>query len=416
MGFLKPEEQLKILKKGAVDLISEAELLKKLEKSHKENRPLIVKFGADPTRPDLHLGHTVVLNKLKAFQDLGHRVLFLIGDFTAMIGDPTGKNETRPPLTKEAIEANAKTYEKQVFKVLDPNKTELVYNSSWINKLTPSDMIKISAHYTVARMLERDDFEKRYKGGVPIAIHEFLYPLMQGWDSVALKSDIELGGTDQKFNLLVGRDLQKAWGQEPQCILTMPILEGLDGIQKMSKSLDNYIGIEETPREFFGKTMRISDELMIRYYELLTDFTPEQIQKMSDDMAHGRAHPREIKVHLAKLLVARFHSDEAALAAEEEFNRIFKDKGVPDDMPEHRLSISSLEGQCVLHGELDFCQLLKLLDLAPSTSEARRLILGQAVSLQNEKIKDFKTKSLPISGDEWILRAGKKKFAKVIFQ
>lgn len=298
--MMSPEEQLERIAFGAADLISREELLKKLKKCQQEKKPLRVKFGADPNRPDIHLGHTVVINKLRTFQELGHHVLFLIGDFTAMIGDPSGKNQTRPILTPEEIAENAKTYAKQIFKILDPDKTEIVYNSKWLNPLTSVEFIKLSAKYTVARMLERDDFSKRYKGGVPIAIHEFLYPLTQGYDSVALHSDIELGGTDQTFNLLVGRDLQSHYGQEPQCVLTMPILEGLDGVQKMSKSLDNYISVVDSPKDMFGKTMRVSDELMFRFYQLLTDLSPQEVKNLQSRVEQGLQHPREVKVNLAK--------------------------------------------------------------------------------------------------------------------
>lgn len=410
MGFFKatPSEQLKELKKGVVDLVSEEELLKKLERAYKTEKPLIVKLGADPTRPDLHLGHTVVLNKLRQFQDFGHQVQFLIGSFTAMIGDPTGKNETRPPLTRETVMEYAKTYEKQIFKVLDPEKTKIVYNSEWLDPLKPQDFIKITSHYTVARMLERDDFEKRYKSGTPIAIHEFLYPLMQGYDSVAMKADVELGGTDQKFNLLVGRDLQRAWGQEPQCIITSPILEGLDGVNKMSKSLDNYIGIEESPRDIFGKTMRVSDELMIRYYELLTDVSSSELAKLQADMKSGALNPRNVKVRLAKEFVKRFHGAAAAEGAEEEFNRIFVNKGVPDDMPEFKMPADRFSG------EIDVSAFLKELDLVPSTSEARRLLQSNAVEIAGAKVTQPRATFSFKAGEEVIVKVGKKKFAKLL--
>ena len=405
--FATPSEQLVELRKGVVDLVSEPELLKKLERSYKENKPLNIKLGADPTRPDLHIGHTVVINKLKAFQTLGHHIHFLIGDFTASIGDPSGKNETRPPLSREAIVKNAETYQAQIFKILDPVKTEIVYNSTWINKLTPSDFIRLSSHQTVARMLERDDFEKRYKGGVPISLHEFLYPMMQGYDSVALKSDVELGGTDQKFNLLVGRDLQRAYGQEPQCIITMPILEGLDGVQKMSKSLDNYIGVEDSPRDMFGKTMRVSDELMMRYYELLTDFTVADLDKMRAEMKAG-LNPRNIKVALAKILVDRFHGAGTGQAAEDEFNRIFVNKGVPDDMPEFTLPASRFTE------EVDVAGLLKEFDLIPSTSEGRRMLQANAVEIAGSKVTALKMKFSFQKGESIVVKVGKKKFAKLV--
>lgn len=405
MAFLDPQEQLEKIGFGAVDLIASAELLKKLKRSKEKNQPLRIKFGADPTRPDIHLGHTVVINKLKTFQDLGHKILFLIGDFTAMIGDPSGRNATRPILTREEIEENAKTYAKQIFKILDPEKTEIVYNSTWMDKFSAVDFIKLSAQYTVARMIERDDFTKRYKSGVPIAIHEFLYPLTQGYDSVALKADVELGGTDQKFNLLVGRDIQPSYGQEAQCILTMPILEGLDGVNKMSKSLDNYISVVDSPKDMFGKTMRVSDELMFRYYELLTDLGAPKIATMKEEMASKARHPREIKVALAKYLVERFHSKAAADGAEEEFNRIFVDKGLPDEVPVFETTAESgvsLAGLMVKAG------------VAASNGEAQRLITGGGVQIDSEKVSDARLKVDLIAGKEFILKAGKKKFVKVV--
>lgn len=406
MGFKKPEEQLKELKKGIVDLVSEADLLKKLQKSYDSGKPLTIKLGADPSRPDIHIGHTVVINKLRQFQELGHQVYFLIGDFTGMIGDPTGKNETRPALSREEIAENAKTYERQIFKILDQDKTKIVYNSEWLNKLTPTDFIKLTAQYTVARMLERDDFEKRFKSHTPISIHEFLYPLCQGYDSVAMKADVELGGTDQKFNLLVGRELQKAYGQAPQCIMTMPILEGLDGVNKMSKSLDNYIGVDESPKEIFGKTMRVSDELMLKYYELLTDVSVDELASMKSKMKSGETNPRDIKVRLAKILVSRFHSPQAADGAEEEFKRIFANKGLPDEMPEFTIASSKLAA------EIDIPSFLKEYDLVPSTSEARRLIQGGGVEVNSAKVTAIKQKFDVASGGELIVKVGKKKFAR----
>jgi tyrosyl-tRNA synthetase len=403
-----PSEQLALLKRGVDELVSEPELLKKLEKSYKENAPLRIKAGFDPTRPDLHLGHTVLMNKMKQFQDLGHQVIFLVGDFTAQIGDPTGKNETRPPLSKEEIKENARTYVSQAYKILDESKVELAWNASWFDKMSPSDFIKLSSQYTVARMLERDDFEKRYKNHTPIAIHEFLYPLVQGYDSVALRADVELGGTDQRFNLGVGRDLQKHYGQEPQCIITMPILEGLDGVQKMSKSLDNYIGVEENPRDMFGKTMRVSDELMMRYYELLTDVPTAEIEKMKADMKAGAVNPRNFKVRLAKEFVTRFHGAQAGEAAVEEFERIFVNKGVPDDMPEFKASASKFAS------EIDVAAMLKEYDLVASTSDARRLLQSNSVEIAGEKVTSVKAKFSFKAGDEVILKVGKKKFAKLI--
>ena len=405
--FATPSEQLKELKKGTVDFVSEEDLLKKLERSYKTNTPLRVKGGFDPTRPDLHLGHSVMMGKMKQFQDFGHQVIFLVGDFTAMIGDPTGKNEARPPLSREEIEVNAKTYVSQAFRILKEQGTELAWNSHWFNKMSPADFIRLTSQYTVARMLERDDFEKRYKSGTPIAIHEFLYPLVQGYDSVALKADVEIGGTDQKFNLLVGRDLQKSYGQEPQCIVTTPLLEGLDGVNKMSKSLDNYIGFEDSPRDMFGKTMRVSDTLMIRYYELLTDISVAELDKLKSEMKTGELNPRNVKVRLAKEIVKRYHGAAAADGAEDEFNRIFVDKGVPDDMPEFTFPASRF-GE-----ELDVATLLKDCGLVPSTSEARRLIQSNAVEIAGAKVTQAKAKFPFKSGEEHVVKVGKKKFAKL---
>ncbi|MGZ3690204.1 MAG: tyrosine--tRNA ligase [Pseudobdellovibrio sp.] len=402
--FKSPEEQLELVKFGAVDFISDADFLKKLKKSIATKKPLRIKLGADPSRPDIHIGHTVVINKLKTLQDLGHHIQFLIGDFTALIGDPSGRNTTRPILTREEIEQNAKTYASQIFKILDPEKTEIVYNSQWLLKLTSIDFIKLSAQYTVARMLERDDFTKRFKGNIPISIHEFMYPLCQGYDSVALKSDLELGGTDQKFNLLVGRDLQSSYGVEPQCVLTMPILEGLDGVNKMSKSLDNYIGVNESPKDMFGKTMRVSDDLMFRYYELLTSITPNELSQLKTDVAEKRKHPREVKVHLAKTLVARFHSQAAAQAAEDEFNRIFVDKGMPDQIDE--VKVDPAQGMALVH-------LMTMTGLTASNGEATRLIVGGAVQIDQQKISDSKLKIDLKSGESFIIKAGKKKFVKI---
>lgn len=405
--FATPKEQLSELTRGVVDLVSAEEMLKKLERSYKDGKPLRVKAGFDPTRPDLHLGHTVLMNKMKQFQDLGHQVIFLVGDFTAMIGDPTGKNETRPPLTREEVKANATTYVRQAFKILDEKKCEIAWNSSWFDPMKPSDFIRLASQSTVARMLERDDFEKRYESGTPIAIHEFLYPLVQGYDSVALKSDIELGGTDQRFNVLMGRDLQRSHGQEPQCIMTLPLLEGIDGVQKMSKSADNYIAVEDSPRDMFGKTMRVSDELMMRYYELLTDVSNAEIDKLRAEMRSGSLNPRNVKVRLAKEFVKRFHGASAAEAAEEEFNRIFVDKGLPDDMPEFTIPAAHF------NDEVDVAALLKDCQLVPSTSEARRLIQGNAVEIGGVKVTQPRVKFEFKPGAEVIAKVGKKKFAKL---
>ncbi len=404
MGFLPVEEQLEIIKFGAVDFISEGDFTKKLKKSFEKKKPLKIKLGADPNRPDIHLGHTVVINKLKVLQDLGHHAQFLIGDFTALIGDPTGKNTTRPILSREEIDANGKSYAEQIFKILDPEKTEIVYNSSWLLKLTSIDFIKLSAQYTVARMLERDDFTNRYKSGVPISLHELMYPLCQGYDSVELQTDLELGGTDQKFNLLVGRDLQQSYGQEQQCVLTMPILEGLDGVNKMSKSLDNYIGVNESPKDMFGKTMRVSDDLMFRYYELLTDLKPSQVVSLKKEVQDKKKHPRDVKVSLAKFLVARFHSQAAAQAAEDEFNRIFVDKGLPDQIEEFS----------AMPQNIGVVQLMTLCGLTASNGEASRLIIGGGVSIDQDKISDAKLKIDLKKGQSFILKAGKKKFIKIV--
>ena len=393
------KEQLEITKRGCSELIIEAEFVEKLRKG----RPLRVKAGFDPTAPDLHLGHTVLINKLRQLQDLGHHVIFLIGDFTGLIGDPTGKNATRPPLTREQIAENAKTYQSQVFKILDPVKTEVAFNSTWMDKLTSVDMIRLAAKYNVARMLERDDFGKRYKSGQSIAIHEFLYPLVQGYDSVALKSDLELGGTDQKFNLLVGRELQKDYGQPSQCILTMPLLEGLDGVNKMSKSLGNYIGITESPEQIFGKLMSISDELMWRYLELLSFESLGTIGKWKEEVAGGR-NPRDIKVALAQEIVGRFHDRAAAEKALADFEARFKQGQVPEDMPEYILAAG---GEAIL-----FYQVLKQAGLTASTSEAMRMIDQGGVRLDGEKVSD---KALKLTaGGPFVIQVGKRKFARVM--
>ena len=393
------EEQLEYLKRGAEELISEAELLKKLQ----AKSSLRIKAGFDPTAPDLHLGHTVLINKLRHFQKLGHEVVFLIGDFTGMIGDPTGKNTTRPPLTKDEVLANAETYQKQVFKILDRDSTEVVFNSSWMTKLSSAEVIKLASSYTVARMLERDDFGKRYKGGQSIAIHEFLYPLIQGYDSVALKADVELGGTDQKFNLLVGRELQRDAGQDPQCIMTLPLLEGLDGIQKMSKSLNNYIGIEDSPFEMFGKLMSVSDELMWRYIELLSFESLSQIQTWKDEVSEGR-NPRDVKVVFAKEIVDRFHGVGSGEQALIDFELKFKQGGVPNDIPEKVIETEN-SGVRVTNA-------LKSAGLVASTSEAMRSIQQGGVRVNGEKLLD-KSAVIP-KGDSVVLQVGKRKFARIL--
>lgn len=393
------KEQLEIIKRGCEELIVEADLVEKLQ----SGRPLRVKAGFDPTAPDLHLGHTVLINKLRQLQDLGHHVLFLIGDFTGMIGDPTGKNATRPPLSREQISENARTYTAQVFKILDPEKTEICFNSTWMDQLGAADMIKLAATHTVARMLERDDFGKRYRGNQPIAIHEFLYPLVQGYDSVAMRADMELGGTDQKFNLLMGRELQKHWGQLPQCILTMPLLEGLDGVNKMSKSLGNYIGITESPDQIFGKLMSVSDDLMWRYIELLSFESLATIRKWKDDVAHG-GNPRDIKVTFAKEIVTRFHDCAAAGKALADFEARFKQGEIPEDLPEVTLAAGA--------DLLPLTQILKQAGLTASTSEAMRMIEQGGVKLNGEKISD-KTLKLP-AGTSFVVQVGKRKFARVL--
>ncbi len=403
-----PTEQLSELKRGIVDMISEGELLKKLESSRASKKPLIIKLGADPTRPDLHLGHGVVIEKLRQFQEFGHEIQFLIGDFTGMIGDPSGKNEARPPLTRDEVKANSTSYEKQIFKILDPEKTKIVHNSVWLDKLSPVEFIKISAQYTVARMLERDDFSKRYKGGVAIAIHEFLYPLMQGYDSVAMRSDVELGGTDQLFNLLVGRDLQKAYGQAPQVVMTTPLLEGLDGVNKMSKSLDNYIGFDESPRDMFGKSMRVSDQLMLRYFELATSVPSSEIEQMKKEMAAGK-NPRDFKVRLAKTIVERFHGTAAAVSAVDEFERLFVRKdGVPDTIDEVQVSVADVTG------EVDIASLLKKIGGVVSTSDARRLLDTGSVHFGDVTMKTVKARLDYSVGQSVVVKIGKKKFLRLM--
>lgn len=391
-------EALSVTKRACEELLVESEWLTKLARSEATKTPLRIKLGLDPTAPDIHLGHTVVLNKMRQLQDLGHTVIFLIGDFTSMIGDPSGRNATRPPLTKEEIAVNAKTYYQQASLVLDSSKTEVRYNSEWCDPLGARGMIQLAAKYTVARMLERDDFTKRYRSGIPISVHEFLYPLMQGYDSVALKSDLELGGTDQKFNLLVGRELQKEYGQEAQCILTMPLLVGTDGVDKMSKSKNNYIGISEAPNDMFGKLMSISDDLMWSYFALLSFKPLSDIAKMKDEVLAGR-NPRDFKVALGQEIVARFHSESAAEKALEDFNHRAKG-GIPDDIPE-----VSLTG-----APLGIGQLLKQANLVPSTSEAMRNLEQSGVKIDGETVSD---KSLKVNAGTYVIQVGKRRFAKV---
>jgi tyrosyl-tRNA synthetase len=389
---------MEVTKRGCEELLVEADWLQKLARSAATTKPLRIKLGLDPTAPDIHLGHTVVLNKMRQLQDLGHTVIFLIGDFTSMIGDPSGRNNTRPPLTAEEIAVNAKTYYQQASVILDPSKTEIRYNSEWCDPLGARGMIQLAAKYTVARMLERDDFTKRYRGGIPISVHEFLYPLMQGYDSVALQSDLELGGTDQKFNLLVGRELQKEYGQDPQCILTMPLLVGLDGVEKMSKSKGNYIGINEPVNEMFGKLMSISDELMWDYFTLLSFRPLAEIDLMKQEVAAGR-NPRDCKVLLGQEIVARFHTDAAAEKALEDFNHRAKG-GIPDDIPELQLS----------GAPLGIAALLKAANLVPSSSEANRNIEQNGVRIDGTVVSD---KSLKLNAGSYVVQVGKRRFAKV---
>ncbi|MDO4698619.1 MAG: tyrosine--tRNA ligase [Pasteurellaceae bacterium] len=392
---LSLETTLAELKRGVEDVYSEADLIEKL----KENRPLRVKLGADPTAPDIHLGHTVVLNKLRQFQQLGHEVIFLIGDFTGMVGDPSGKNSTRPPLTREDVQRNAETYKEQIFKILDPQKTRIEFNSKWLGELGTEGMIRLASNYTVARMLERDDFKKRFGNNQPIAIHEFIYPLLQGHDSVALEADIELGGTDQTFNLLIGRELQKSAGQKPQVAMTLPLLVGLDGEKKMSKSLGNYIGVTEAPSEMFGKVMSISDELMWDWYNLLSFRPLEEIAQLKADVANGK-NPRDVKILLAKEIIARFHSETDADAAEQEFINRFQKGAMPDEMPEF-----------TFEGEMGLANLLKEAGLVPSTSEAIRSVNQGGVKIDGEKVID--PKQIINVGTTAVYQVGKRKFARI---
>jgi len=399
------EEQIALLERGVVDCIGHDELVKKLKKSEKSGVPLRIKAGFDPTAPDLHLSHTVLIQKLKHFQDLGHDVYFLIGDFTGMIGDPTGKSETRKALTREDVAANAESYKEQVFKILDPEKTKVVFNSTWLSKLDSFDMIRLASELTVARMLEREDFKVRFREGSPISIHEFMYPLIQGYDSVALEADVELGGTDQLFNLLMGRDLQRSRGQEPQVVLTLPLLEGLDGVNKMSKSLGNYIGVSESANDIYGKVLSASDELMFRYYELLSDLSSDEIAALKAEMDAGKLHPKVIKQQLARELTARYHSEEAAKQAEENFEKVFRKGGLPDDIAEKKIQSDD---------DIWLPQLLMDLEMVKSTSDGRRMIKQGAVSLDGEKVTDIKKNVSPQG--EILVKVGKRRFCKVSFE
>ncbi len=400
------EKQIALIERGVVDFHSREDLVKKLTRSLETGKPLVIKAGFDPTAPDLHLGHTVLMQKLRHFQLLGHEVNFLIGDFTGLIGDPTGKSETRPPLTPEDVRRNAETYKEQVFKILDPQLTKVVFNSTWLGKLTSFDMIRLASQLTVARMLERDDFKKRFEANRPISIHEFLYPLIQGYDSVAMHADVELGGTDQLFNVLMGRDLQRSQGQEPQVVLTMPLLEGLDGVHKMSKSLGNYIGISEPPESIFGKVMSISDDLMFRYYELLSDLSMDEVRDLKRQMESSALHPKAVKARLAKEIVARFHSPEAAEAAEQHFEQVFARHETPDEVEEVQLPASP--------EPLWLPKLLLDAGLVKSTSDGRRMIQQNAVSVEGEKISDVDA-AVAAQGTV-LLKVGKRRFCRVVFK
>ncbi|GIM31362.1 tyrosine--tRNA ligase [Paraclostridium bifermentans] len=403
--MIEINEQLKIIKKGAAEIISEEDIVKKLEKSAKENKPLTIKLGLDPSAPDIHLGHTVVLRKMKAFQDLGHQVVIIIGDATGMIGDPTGKSAVRKQLSHDQVLENARTYQEQIFKILDREKTIVKFNSEWLQTMNFMDVANLASKYTVARMLERDDFKKRFASNQSISIHEFFYPLMQGYDSVAIKADIEMGGTDQKFNILMGRTLQKEYDQQPQIALLMPIIEGTDGVKKMSKSLGNYIGISEAPNDMYGKTMSIPDELIIRYFELVTDEHPDSIEAMKSDIEQDKVNPRDLKMKLAKEVVKLYHGEEKALEAEQYFKSVFQKKNIPDDIAEMEVSIEDAE-----EGLFFIPKIVTGLKLSPSTSEARRLLKQGGIKLNGEKVENDKIDLQ--TGD--IIQVGKRKFAKII--
>lgn len=408
--FLPVEKQMEIIKRGAADIVSLEDLEAKLRRSYKEGRPLRVKFGADPTAPDIHVGHAVVMRKMKQFQDLGHHVIFIIGDFTGRIGDPSGKSQTRPQLSEEQVKANAKTYEEQIYKILDPEKTELTFNSSWLSPLNFTDVVHLAAKYTVARMLERDEFKKRMEEGRSISIHEFLYCLAQAYDSVAVRADVELGGTDQTFNFLMTRDIMREYGLEAQVALTMPLLEGTDGVQKMSKSLGNYIGIFESPGEMYGKTMSIPDFMMGKWYELTTDVPMAEVRSIMEGVEKGTVHPRDAKMRLAREIVTIYHSAGAAQAAEEEFKRVFQKGDLPDEIPDAAIDGSELKDG----GAMVASRLLVLAGLAPSGSEARRLIQQGGVTVEGEKITDPSGVIEVRSG--MVVRAGKRKWARIIIK
>jgi tyrosyl-tRNA synthetase len=400
------DNQLALIRRGAVEILPEEEMAAKLKRSLATGQPLRIKAGFDPTAPDLHLGHTVLIQKLKHFQELGHQVIFLIGDFTGMIGDPSGKSETRKPLTETEVQENAKTYERQIYKILDPEKTLVDFNSRWMKPMSAQGLIELAAKHTVARMLEREDFHQRFTNHAPISIHEFLYPLVQGYDSVALRADVELGGTDQKFNLLVGRELQREYGQEPQVVLTMPLLEGLDGVNKMSKSLGNYVGIDEPPQEMFGKIMSISDTLMLRYYELLSDLTVGDLERLKADLDGGSLHPRLAKENLAKEMVARYHATAAAEEAARQFAAVFREGALPDQIEEVQLTVAEKN--------VWLPKVLHQAGLTGGTSEARRLIQQGGVQVDGDKVSNVDLE-LPV-GQSYLLRVGKRKFKRVHLQ
>ena len=406
--FAPVDEQIELLRRGAVDLVTEDELRGKLERSRERGTPLTVKVGFDPTAPDIHLGHTVVLRKMRHFEELGHRVIFVIGDFTGLIGDPSGRSQARPALTTEQIAENAETYKKQCYKILDPERTEVRFNSEWLGQLGSEGFVRLAARYTVARMLERNDFKRRFQSGQSISIHEFLYPLAQAYDSVALKADVELGGTDQLFNLNVGRDIMPGYGLEPQVVLTTPLLEGLDGTEKMSKSLDNYVAIDEPAREIYGKLLSISDELMWRYYELCTNISMDGIREMQRLVAAGALHPKKAKEGLAMRIIADFHDEAAAREARDEFERVFKDKQMPDEIPEHRYAREE--------GKVFLPRLLTRIGLASSRSEADRLLKQGAVSVGGERVPP-ETLEVAVEADEpCLIKVGKRRFARVTFE
>ena len=400
--MMKPDKQMQLILRGAAEVIQEEELLKKLQRAHAQDKPLVVKTGFDPTAPDIHLGHTVLIEKMRHFQELGHNVVFLIGDFTGMIGDPSGKNEMRPPLTPGQVQENAATYREQIFKILSPEKTRIVFNSEWLDKLSPAQMITLMSRYTVARMLEREDFKNRYASGTPICIHEFLYPLVQGYDSVAIKADVELGGMDQKFNLLIARDLQREYGQEPQCIVLMPLLEGLDGVKKMSKSLGNYIGITEPATEMFGKIMSISDELMLRYYELLSHLSIKELALLKDSLKNGGVHPKAAKEALGTEIVQRYWGPDEAAHALSEFGRVFGQHELPKDIPVVKLAWDGTE--------LWVAEIMKRVGLVGSTSEAVRLVKQSGVKLDGKTLTDPKAALPP---GQYLIQVGKRRFLRV---